>query len=338
VTGLGSLKRSLDVIVLNTLVWDVELKPTPTGDDPCGQMAFLERSLNESAASGTPVITIAHIPPGVDLFEAVSQVSGSSTFPLENVTYFWHDKYAARFRDMIRWHSAKTIRLMVFAHTHHEYFVADSSLGVPTLILGSISPIYGNMPNYNTLQLDDDTLVVNWSSMAQVALSGFAADATWNIATPTFNTLFGLSATSAIMTSAGIATTMTFSQMNNAYFANYYKRLCSDSATTVVWYKFAAAEAPLDATYTANGRLMTYCFATQLTRRDTLACFSNGCPSLSGATIDDGSLVLKLVAGIVAGVILVVLLFVIYRAWNQRKSQQNGTKHFEFETDLAERA
>lgn len=310
VTGLGKYGKSLDVIVLNTLLWDIELTPVPENTaDPCGQLAFFEGAL---AATTNPVVVLAHIPPGIDLHEATSEVAKGKN--PDDITYYWLDQYSDRFRSLVKQYRQK-FKLLVFAHTHHSAFIADEDLGVPAIIVGAVSPIYYNAPNYLMMEFDDDTLTPNWNTLTQTAISNFSASATWSPTSPNFAHVFQLNLT--VPTEFGLVTE----------FHDYFNGMCANESATLAFYNWSAAYGKPPKTCDATCRLITACYSKHLTRKDTIDCYKRGCSAANnnkGPESDDATL--RIVAGVLGAAVVFGILYAAFGGRKKREAYGTGTE------------
>jgi hypothetical protein len=312
ITGLGPRNRSLDVIVINSLVWDVELSPplSPAerdGGDPCGQFAFLENALGGST---NPAILVAHVPPTIDLHFAVEVVDGGA--PVDTVPHFWFASFEARFRAVVAAHRDR-IRMLVFGHTHHVAMITDADLGVPTLIVGSVSPIYDNLPSVLSLSLDDDTLRPQWATLRQIALPDLTAAAAWRDTSPAFAQVMGLPEGAADAAAS-------FARMAQAN-----ARVCGNSSAAMAFYRYSAAYGRPISTCSAKCQLLTSCFLTNLGRNRTIACYERGCNATAAAATGSAEAD-SLTAGqraaiaVVVSIVLVGVAAVVVRARHNRRA------------------
>jgi hypothetical protein len=66
------------------------------------------------------------------------------------------------------------MRMQLFAHTHRFAFNADSFVGVPLFILGAVSPVYNNWPNFFHVTVDDATFAPTRMQQHVFNMSSFA--------------------------------------------------------------------------------------------------------------------------------------------------------------------
>ncbi len=267
VTGLGPLKRSLDVIVVNTLVWATHLKPPLSPQerergDPCGALAFLESSL---AATTNPVIIVGHVPPGVNTFYATVALDGGT--PVDDVPLFCFHSFEARFRAIVGPHRER-IRALIFGHSHHVQMVTDASLAVPILFLGSVSPVYNNLPSLQELTLDDDTLRPQWSTLRQIGLANFSAGAAWRDTSPSFQQMMGLPPASAAFnaTAAGAAAIFALMLRANA-------RVLDNASALAAFRGYSSSYATEDPPCSDKCQAMTGCSLLHMDAASTIACY-----------------------------------------------------------------
>jgi sphingomyelin phosphodiesterase acid-like 3 len=175
---------SLTILVLNTLIWSLDLSPAiATGQDPLGQFAFAGDTVTAARARGDKVIILSHIPPTINFFGVV-QAGNNPTAAATEI--FLQPSYQARYAQFVA-SSNDVIVAQVFAHTHRFSYSAAADMGsVPLFVLGAVSPIYSNNPNY--LVMDFDTANGKVVSITQrflpIAQSGDAAVWTWGSSIP----------------------------------------------------------------------------------------------------------------------------------------------------------
>jgi sphingomyelin phosphodiesterase acid-like 3 len=168
---------NLDLIVMNTILWTYDLLPSvATVTDPLGQFKFIDGALSNATRSGRKALLLSHMPPTVNLYESIRDPSANAASP--SVRYFL-PQYEAVYCDLLKKYSA-TLVAHVFGHTHRFSFSASGADfgNVPMIVVGAISPVYDNNPNYLTAEFDDAAGIIR--SLRQYYLPiDMGRNATW---------------------------------------------------------------------------------------------------------------------------------------------------------------
>jgi sphingomyelin phosphodiesterase acid-like 3 len=154
-----SSSSGLRIVVLNTIMYSVLLDPPLTldeEDDPCKQFAFLSGVLYDARISGERVVIVAHIPPGLNLYNALS---GGMNSAVSN-RQFWLERFVTSFRNIVAAYK-DVVTFQFYGHTHMFSVIADTDLGVPGVIVPSITRLFGNNPSYLIAEMDDVTWQVS---------------------------------------------------------------------------------------------------------------------------------------------------------------------------------
>ncbi|MHB8432856.1 MAG: metallophosphoesterase [Candidatus Tyrphobacter sp.] len=135
--------RSLRAVVLDDVYWSVLYRACggTAGDPGAAALAWLGRTLAEMP-KGTHAVVIAHIPAGVDA------ASTLFTHRLLVVPFLQGTDERAYVRDLAYY--GKRIAFGIAGHVHRSDF---RTLGAPTVIAPSISPIYDNDPAFLRLRV-----------------------------------------------------------------------------------------------------------------------------------------------------------------------------------------
>jgi len=111
--------------------------------DPLGQFAWLEAELTHAAARRTPLLILGHMPPVLDFVDRAP---------------IWQEAYAARYWELLGRHS-KAVAGQFFGHSHKSQFRVWGGVPAeeqaPLLVMGSVSPIYGNNPGFAVVTLGE---------------------------------------------------------------------------------------------------------------------------------------------------------------------------------------
>lgn len=146
----------LSLVMLNTVMYSLGcvkadgLTPCVSGPDPCGQLAFLAATLSDARSVNASVLIVGHIPPSSSFYSAATHPHrwGTTTFG------YWRDIYQGAFVSILQKAllNGTQIVAQVFSHQHHGLFTGVA--GLPLFVgLGSISPIFDNLPSYQEIQL-----------------------------------------------------------------------------------------------------------------------------------------------------------------------------------------
>ncbi len=163
-------------IVLNDVFWSANYK-NACGDpkaDPGGDELTWLRSTQAALPSGTPVWTIMHIPPGIDVFSTLRAKSGSAP------VMFLADRFNNELLTSLDSRSA--VVMAIAGHTHMNSFRVigpdPSTPRAPMLIVPAVSPIFGNAPAFTVVDVDTSAA---WVLDAQVYILSKIKDAwTWH--------------------------------------------------------------------------------------------------------------------------------------------------------------
>lgn len=144
----------LRVVVLNTVMWCTFLDPplALNNTDPCMQFQFLETTLADTKAQGMQAYVVAHIPPGLNLYNVLHDgLNGTA-----DSRQFWREDFVRSYIATVGKYK-DTVAAQFFGHTHQFSFIADEELGVPGFIAPSITRLFGNNPSYLIFEVDTGT-------------------------------------------------------------------------------------------------------------------------------------------------------------------------------------
>jgi hypothetical protein len=168
----------LRLVVLNAIPFSIEYAGTCAGDAAhaaAREAAWLQSTLSRSPPDERNVIMM-HIPPGFDAF-ATQYVHGFLAWP------YLKPAYSAWLASVLR-ASANHVAYAIAGHAHRFDFRLDGS--VPIVVLGSISPIYGNNPAFYRVRVgadgalrDIDTFAYDEATAAWLPGRSFAR--TWGV-------------------------------------------------------------------------------------------------------------------------------------------------------------
>lgn len=177
----------LRIVVLNTIMYSVLLDPPLAASvaDPCGQFAFLNQTLENASITGDKVILVAHIPPGMNLYGVLS-MGGNTGLQSRQ---FWNEKFVSSFRAIL-FAYRHVVMFQFYGHTHMFSVLADAELGVPGMIVPSITRVFGNMPSYLVAEIDDETWKISDVRQRYLQLNAATGAATWVTASTTIGSIF----------------------------------------------------------------------------------------------------------------------------------------------------
>nr|CCD15648.1 unnamed protein product [Trypanosoma congolense IL3000] len=154
---LRKVSSRLRIIVLNTILW-CHCSKAPIPDsvaDPCGQMNFLRKSLEEASLSNARVIILSHVPPYVDLWKVLKR--GSFASAQEDM--YWKPVFQERYHDIVSEYNAIVVA-QLFGHTHKFFYQVVKSKMV-SFVIPALTPLYANVPSYLIADVDHITMKIN---------------------------------------------------------------------------------------------------------------------------------------------------------------------------------
>jgi len=131
-------------------------KPGP--DPGVQELRWLDDELRLARAERKRVWLLFHIPPGMDVYDAIAYGGNCPTIKAQT---FWKDEYQQRYLQITDAHRA-TIAGSFAGHTHQDEFRIVN--GDFIHITPSISPIFGNNPAFETVKIDDKADVLDSTS------------------------------------------------------------------------------------------------------------------------------------------------------------------------------
>lgn len=312
---------NLRVVVLNTVMYSVDLTPplATTTADPCGQFAFLRATLLDAQARGMRVIIIAHIPPGLNLYDTLvsGMVEGA-------VSQFWRDDFVGTYRNILASVAAtNTVSLQLFGHTHQFSVVADAALGAPGLIIPSVTRVFGNNPSYFVGTFDDET----WE-LVDVRQRYLSSTDEWTETPFSLQSLFDAGGSSVLQSATQLAQGCSALARNATLWKQY--ELVHAGGVAAGLFPTPPGTTPPSSKGTCNDecKIIVLCSQLHLRWDDLAACVNNGGqPSaVGGRGIDSGDVV-AIIFGTLFCVVFVVLLarVVLKRALPRlTKGERNG--------------
>ena len=143
-----SVSSKLTIVVLNTVLYSVRHNPKMSDvgqvEDPMGQFAWLDNTLDKLQQDKVFVWIVGHIAPGYD------------SFAMEPM---WPNTYTRKYVSIITKY-ARIVKAQFFGHEHlntYRLFESGSNVASPILISSSISPIFCNAPSYRVVEYDKNT-------------------------------------------------------------------------------------------------------------------------------------------------------------------------------------
>lgn len=143
--------HGMRLVVLNTVSLSNEYKGSCRGDDMQAgdqELAWL-RSMMRATSAGNHNVVMMHIPPGFDAF-STNYTRGWLAWP------FLRARYNAGLVDALE-DPIDRVSYALAGHTHRFDFRLAGH--VPIVVLGSLSPIYGNDTMFYTLRVSADGLL-----------------------------------------------------------------------------------------------------------------------------------------------------------------------------------
>lgn len=111
--------------------------------DPFGQFAWLEAELTRATAQRTPLLILGHMPPVLEFKDRMP---------------IWQEAYATRYWALLARHRS-AVAGQFFGHSHKAQFRVwggvPAEAQAPLLVMGSVSPVYGNNPGFSVVTLGE---------------------------------------------------------------------------------------------------------------------------------------------------------------------------------------
>jgi hypothetical protein len=157
VPGLGNVR----IIALNTNFFSTKYKNpcgTPGPDPGLRQLEWLEAELLLARAEHKRVWLLFHIPPGMDVFDTVTY---GGACPNVTPQTFWKPEYQQKYLQIAAAHRA-TILGSFAGHTHQDEFRIAAGRFIH--ITPSISPIFGNNPAFEIVEVERNGHVTDYTA------------------------------------------------------------------------------------------------------------------------------------------------------------------------------
>jgi sphingomyelin phosphodiesterase acid-like 3 len=123
---------ALRAVALNTLIYTMQVNPTTTVADPCGQFAWLRLQLESARSSGEKVHILSHIPPALP---------------------FWKGSYFNMYKAMLIEFS-DVVSAQFYGHIHRFGYMASANDAMAPLFLGGpITRISKTAPDFTVMPL-----------------------------------------------------------------------------------------------------------------------------------------------------------------------------------------
>jgi hypothetical protein len=151
--GQGKLR----VVGLNSVYFSTRHPASTAADGPwVGELDWLETELARAGAAGERVYLLAHIPPGVNVYNTLRDPANNPG-SLEQVKGFWSPGPLARFLEIVLRHE-RAIAAIFSGHTHMDDFrILRHAGGQAAVYLGitpAVSPQFGNNPGFKVFSYD----------------------------------------------------------------------------------------------------------------------------------------------------------------------------------------
>jgi len=149
-----SNNSSQHLIFLNSVLFSAKQSASEKNHQAAKkELVWLHQQLMASAVQKHPVLLAFHIPVGVDVYATLKTLFGT-------IKEFWQPEYSALFLEDLKTFSS-SIAAILSAHIHRDAFqflVARQPTGVLVSFTASISPIFGNNPEFKIYHYDGATL------------------------------------------------------------------------------------------------------------------------------------------------------------------------------------
>jgi hypothetical protein len=172
------------LIALNTTYFSKEYLGDCNGPQPAAaprELAWLNSTL-ASTQAGTHDVLLMHIPPGYDAF-ATEAARGIVAWP-----YYGDDSDAGLLEAMVA--NGDRLAFAIAGHSHRfDFRLVPASHPVPIFVFGALSPIYGNNPNFTTIDVTPNGRVHDLSFYVYDEKDGNwqparSFDAAWKLESP----------------------------------------------------------------------------------------------------------------------------------------------------------
>jgi sphingomyelin phosphodiesterase acid-like 3 len=138
------LNSKIRLLMLNSVLFSYKAKGEGVSQAAQNQLVWLKKQLDLSVSQNEKIIIGMHIPPVYD-FYLTPRIRVATLF------HFWRKEYIDQFNQLLEDFSHHIIAMMA-AHQHMEQLkymrFADGSV-IPMLTAASISPIFGNDPEFS---------------------------------------------------------------------------------------------------------------------------------------------------------------------------------------------
>lgn len=156
-----------DLIVLNSVLWSPKYRPCKSisGDPGWQELDWLATKLEAAKRNSRSTLLVMHIPPGADVNASLGKCAE---------TPFWNSRYLTRFSEILQ-EFPGVVRIGFAGHSHRDDFrlvtTPNGSPQFPIRITSSVSPIYGNDPEFSVMSYDPKTGNVSDFTTYSLALS-----------------------------------------------------------------------------------------------------------------------------------------------------------------------
>ncbi|HKR64806.1 MAG TPA: metallophosphoesterase [Thermoanaerobaculia bacterium] len=153
--------RGVRVIALNTNFFSTNYSNpcgTPGPDPGLRELEWLDAELDLARVEHKRVWLLFHIPPGMDVYDTVTY---GGACPNVKAQTFWKDDYAQKYLRIASAHR-NTILGSWAGHTHQDEFRFAG--GDFIHIAPSISPVFGNNPAFEVVEVERDGAVVDYTA------------------------------------------------------------------------------------------------------------------------------------------------------------------------------
>lgn len=186
--------ESTRLLVLDTNFFSVnypqEQMTRAAGYDPgLRELNWLERQLDQARDQGQKVWLMAHIPPGVNVYNTLHE-AGNTLYHLDQVPGFWRETYRQKFVELLNSHAA-SIAAVFSGHTHMDDFrlsYLDDQANRPALLIHinpAVSPQFGNNPAFKLFEYRPGSLelldyTTYYVDVGQEGIASQGSTASWS--------------------------------------------------------------------------------------------------------------------------------------------------------------
>jgi sphingomyelin phosphodiesterase acid-like 3 len=228
-----------EIVVLNTVLWSrsYAICGSDSGNPGNAEMQWLSWQLYRAKTSGSKVMLMMHIPPGIDSYKSSHAGAGKAA------TEFWQSQFFTEFVDLMKAYGS-IVQIALCGHTHMDDFRVLSPGGsappIAFRITPATTPIYGNNPAFSVLQYQVRTGELSDITTYYLDLAGGGPDPKWALEYR-FSTAYGYNTFSAENLQSLAAAIHSDPSVRHV-FAGCYAASAPSPITTENWQFYACSE------------------------------------------------------------------------------------------------